>query len=201
MTEFREQGVRLVKTVFSGRPALQVTMPSSANQDPTKEALVDRDFMAITEANFGNGVISVDVASTLAADAPAYARGFIGIAFRIDAGNHFESIYLRPVNSRIDDQLRRNRSVQYVSYPDHTFPRLREEAPGQYETYADVPMDSWINMRIEVHGERAALFLGGADLPCFVVTDLKLGASQRGAVGLWIEAGTVGYFSNLSITG
>ncbi|HEV2516605.1 MAG TPA: hypothetical protein VGV07_15220 [Devosia sp.] len=194
-------GVTISNTAYKGRPAVQVTMPSSAYQDPSKEALIDRDFMAWQPVDFHNGTIEVDVASVLAPDAPAYARGFIGLAFRIDAAKRFESIYLRPTNSQVDDQIRRNRTIQYVAYPDFTFPRLRQEEPGKYEAYADIDLEQWINIRVVVKDARAELFLNSAPRPAFMVTDLKLGPAQKGGVGLWIEAGTVGYFANLRITG
>ena len=200
VSDFKLSGVALRQTSFKGREALEVTMPSSANQNPATDTLVDRDFMAWQDGDFADGTIEVDVASVLASDAPAYARGFIGIAFRIDAAKRFESIYLRPVNSRVDDQIRRNRSIQYAAYPDFTFPRLRREEPEKYESYADMAMGEWIHMRIDVRRTQAKLFLDHAEWPALVVNDLKLGAAQRGGVGLWIEAGTVGHFANLRIS-
>jgi hypothetical protein len=137
MHHFHLSGVSLRHVSFKDRPAIELTMAESANQDPAREQLVDRDFMAWTDVDFGDGTIEVDAASALAEHAPAYARGFIELAFRI-AGGRFESIYLRPLNSRVEDQVRRNRSVQYVAYPDFTFPRLRAEEPGKYETYVDI---------------------------------------------------------------
>jgi len=193
------QGLAVERTTFKGREAVKLAMPASATQDPAKETLRDRDFMAILPIDFHDGVIEVEVASVLADNAPAYARGFIGVAFRIDETNRFESIYLRPVNARVDDQIRRNRTVQYVAYPDFTFPRLRKEEPGKYETYVDLPMEEWISMRIQVRGAMAKLYINGAEHPTLVVADLKLGAAQHGAVGLWIEAGTEGYFSQLHV--
>jgi hypothetical protein len=44
---------------------------------------------------------------------------------------------LRPTNGRADDQVRRNHSTQYISYPDFPWYRLREETPGMYESYSD----------------------------------------------------------------
>ncbi|WEJ32826.1 hypothetical protein [Devosia sp. SD17-2] len=198
--DFKLQGVSLVETTYLGRSALEITMPSAATQDPSKEALTDRDYMAWLPTDFGDGTIEVDVASVLAPDAPGYARGFIGLTFRIDAQNRFESIYLRPVNARVEDQIRRNRTVQYVAYPEFPFPRLRKEEPEKYETYVDIALDEWIGLRIEVKGATAKLFVNDAPQPTLIVTDMKLGEAQRGGVGLWIEAGTVGYFSNLRIT-
>jgi hypothetical protein len=197
--DFKLQGVSLVETIYLARPALKITMPSSATQDPSKEVLTDRDYMAWLPVDFGDGIIKVDVASVLAPDAPSYARGFIGLTFRIDAENRFESIYLRPVNARVEDQVRRNHTVQYVAYPEYPFPRLRKEEPEKYETYVDIALGEWIGMRVEVKGTTARLFINGASQPSLIVADLKLGETQRGGVGLWIEAGTIGYFSDLKI--
>lgn len=196
---FNLNGVSVRDATFKGRAAIEITMPSSASQDPEMEILVDRDYMAWVPTDFRDGTIEVAVASVLAPDAPSYARGFIGLAFRIGDDGSFENIYLRPTNSQADDQVRRNRTVQYAAYPDYRFPRLRLEEPGKYETYADVNTDEWISMRLEVSGARAELFVNEAARPVFIVTDLKLGAVRSGGIGLWIEAGTVGYFSGLKI--
>jgi hypothetical protein len=200
MVEYILSGVALEHATYQGREAVKLTMPPAATQDPTTELLTDRDFMAWLPVDFGDGSIEVDVASVLAPDAPAYARGFIGLAFRIDGSNCFESIYLRPLNSRVDDQVRRNHTIQYVAYPTHTFSRLRKEEPEKYESYVDVGVGEWISMRIEARGPQARLYVNGAAYPSLVVNDLKLGPVQRGGVGLWIEAGTIGYFANLRIS-
>ena len=157
-------------------------------------------FVKLKGVNFKNGVIEVKVLSRLLKDAPDYARGFIGIAFRINDNNtKFESIYLRPVNARVDDQLRRNHSIQYYSYPDYKFDRLRKEAPERYEAYADMEMDTWITMRIVVKGAQAKLFLNNNSQPALIVNDLKHGAELSGAITLWVDIGTEGYFSDLKI--
>jgi hypothetical protein len=72
-------------------------------------------------------------------DAPPGARGFVGIAFRIDTGGDdfsCEGFYIRLTNARAEEQVRRNHSTQYFSYPGYDFDRLRREAPEQYEAYA-----------------------------------------------------------------
>jgi len=56
-------------------------------------------FIKIKGINFKNGEIKVMVLSRLLKNAPDFARGFIGVAFRInDSNTKFESIYIRPVN-------------------------------------------------------------------------------------------------------
>ena len=50
---------------------------------------------------------------------PSFARGFIGLAFRVSASkDKFEGIYVRPTNGRADDQIRRNHSIQYFHFQD-----------------------------------------------------------------------------------
>jgi hypothetical protein len=133
-------------------------------------------------------------------DAPDFARGFIGVAFRInDSNTKYESIYLRPLNARVNDQVRRNHSIQYYSYPEYKFDRLRKESPGRYESYTDMEMNKWITMRIEVKDAEAKLFLDNNQQPSLIVNDLKHGADLPGAVGLWVEAGTEGFFRDLRI--
>lgn len=157
-------------------------------------------FAKVTHENFKNGIIEVKVLSKLLEGAPEFARGFIGVAFRInDDNSEFESIYLRPTNARANDQLRRNHSIQYFSYPDYKFNRLREEAPGKYEAYADMQLDEWITMKIVIEDSTAKLFLDNNTQPSLIVNDLKNGEGEPGAVGLWVEIGTEGYFKDLKI--
>ena len=107
-------------------------------------------FAFVPGLDFHDGTIEVDVAGSSLADAPANARGFIGVAFRIDEqGGTFgcEGLYIRPSNGRASDQLRRNRSTQYFSYPGYDFDRLRREAPGQYESYVDLEVGEWTHLR------------------------------------------------------
>jgi hypothetical protein len=196
---FRLSGVSLRPSVYQGSAAMALRMPASSYQDPAREALADRDFMAWLPVDFGDGTIDVDVASDLAPDAPAYARGFVGLAFRIDAKGRFENLYMRPTNSSAPDQVRRNHTIQYAAYPDFRFDQLRSKSPEKYETWADIATGRWIHMRVVVVGSTLHLYLDGAPRPAFIVDDMKLPATQRGGVGVWIESGTVAHFKNLRI--
>jgi hypothetical protein len=158
-------------------------------------------FVKVKGIDFKEGTIEIKVLSRLLKTAPASARGFIGVAFHIDSLNSkFEGIYLRPTNGRAEDQLRRNHSIQYFSYPGYDFDRLRQEAGGVYESYADMGLDEWITMRIEVKGKQARLFLNNNKQPSLIVNDLKLGDNISGAIGLWVDIGTEGYFKDLKVT-
>lgn len=179
---------------LSGRDAVKVV--KSAGVTEFDEAT----FAKITDVEFRNGTIEVKVLSRLRPDAPAFARGFIGVAFRIsEDDSRFEGLYVRPTNARADDQVRRNRTVQYFSYPGFKFDRLRQEAPGKYESYADMALNEWIALRIVVRDDQAQLFVNGSAQPVLIVNDLKHGADASGAIGLWVDVGTEGCFSDLRI--
>jgi hypothetical protein len=153
----------------------------------------------LTGSDFKDGTIEVEVAGAPRLGAPADARGFIGILFRAqDHGERAENFYLRPTNGRADDQLRRNHSVQYGSVPDFPWFRLRKESPGTYESYVDLDAGAWTKMKIAVSGTGARLYVNGADQPCLIVNDLKLGET-RGQIALWAHVTTDGYFSNLTV--
>jgi len=192
--ETRATNVAMRVTEISGQSALVVTKDAAITEfdEPT--------FVELVGSDFKNGVIEVKVMSKLLADAPDFARGFIGVAFRINEdSSQFEGIYLRPTNGRAEDQRRRNATIQYFSYPDFKFDRLRREAPGQYESYVDIGLEEWITLKIEVKDERARLYVNGSQQPSLIVNDLKHGAGSAGNVGLWVDVGTEGYFTDLKI--
>ena len=147
-----------------GRQAVRVV------KDSTVKEFDEPTFVRIKGIDFTNGTIEVKVLSRLLKTAPDFARGFMGIAFRINENNSkYESIYLRPTNARADDQVRRNHSIQYYAYPDYKFDRLRKEAPEAYESYADMALNEWITMKIVVKGKQAQLWVA-TNIPgkCFI---------------------------------
>jgi len=169
-------------------------------KDSSVKEVDEPTFVKIKGINFKNGTIEVKVLSMLLKNAPDFARGFIGVAFRInDSNTKYESIYLRPVNARVDDQVRRNHSIQYYSYPDYKFDRLRKESPERYESYADMEMNKWITIRIEIKDAQAKLFINKNQQPSLVVNDLKHSANASGAIALWVDIGTEGYFKDVKI--
>lgn len=158
-------------------------------------------YVKLKDLSIENGTIEVKMLSRLQEPLPfEAARGFIGVAFRISPNDSaFESIYLRPVNGRSENQFFRNHTVQYYSYPQYKFDRLRREAEGLYETYADVGLNEWITFRIEIDGPKARLYINNQKYPSFIVEEMK-GKSRNGAIALWVDIGTEGYFKDLKIT-
>ena len=202
-------------------------------------------FAILEDSKFHNGVIEISLSGTEPKDAASkkFAGDFVGIGFRIqsDASEldpdldpkinpanvaKFECIYFRPGHALDNDQLTRNHSVQYFSYPKHLFDSLREEylqqdqlnqeqkqknrslpksdqipviKPKIYEAYAPISSQKWFRIRLEVEGTVAKLYVNGTAEPALIVNDLKLGDSE-GAIGLFVERECVAYFSDLKIT-
>ncbi|MGD1093645.1 MAG: hypothetical protein ABSB35_16860 [Bryobacteraceae bacterium] len=186
--------VKAEPRVYKSRRALRLLDASGGNPTPAGAMAV------VSGTDFEDGTIEVEVAGMPRHGTPdAGARGFIGIAFRIQPDNaHFECFYIRPTNGRAADQLRRNHSTQYESEPDFPWSRLRTESPGSYESYADLEAGAWTKIKVVVSGIQASLYVNGADRPCLIVNDLKLGKA-RGRIALWVGPETDGYFSKLIV--
>jgi hypothetical protein len=187
--------VRAAAADYRGSQAIHITQAADAQGEDT--------FAIVNGSDLLDGVIEADVAGAPAPGAPgafADARGFIGIAFRVQPNAaKYELIYLRPTNGRAEDQLRRNHSTQYVSFPDWPWARTRQETPGLYESYTDLEPGVWTKVKIVLAGAKARLYVQGAEQPCLLVNDLKL-PPAKGAAGLWVGPGTDGYFANLRVT-
>jgi hypothetical protein len=186
--------VNLAAEAYLGKQSVRVA-------DTAKGISSEVKYAKLKDITFHNGVIEVELAGKPLASAVESARGFVGIAFRISEDNaKFECIYLRPTNGRAQDQVRRNHSVQYISYPDLPWEKSRKETPEKYESYVDLAVGEWTKIRIEVEGPQAKLYVHGQEQPTLVVNDLKHGPTQMGSIGLWVGSGTEAHFRNLVIT-
>lgn len=185
-------GARAEPATHDGRAGLRVEPLAGSPSGKATLAIV-------RDVRLEDGEIELEVAGSPRPGSPADVRGFIGIAFHVsDDGARYENVYLRPSNGRAEEQLRRNHAVQYQSVPDFGWYRLREESPGQYESYADLQVGTWTRMRLRIQGTRAELYIDGAAQPCLIVRDLKLGATG-GRVALWADPTTEAYFRDLRL--
>jgi hypothetical protein len=179
-----KKGLRVMASQESGQPGTAV------------ETLV-----LIDDLEFGDGVIEAEIAGDIRPGAPEGARGFVGIAFRVQSDlRTYDAFYLRPTNGRADDQVRRNHAAQYISHPDWPWFRLRKEFPSQYESYVDLLPGTWTKVKIEVHGDQARLYVHDMKQPTLVVNDVKSGAQAKGGVALWIDTDTIAHFRNLVVS-
>jgi hypothetical protein len=174
---------------YKGRKAVRLT------NDTEKDG-----FALLRGTDFQDGTIEGDIALKITTPPGVRMPGFVGIAFRArpDA-SRFELFYLRPGNSRSDDQEMRNHSVQYVSEPDFDWYVLRQRWPWVYEAYAELQTETWTKVKLKVKGRSAKLYLNGSEQPSLAVDGLK-GEDLRGGVALWGYSGEEAYFSNVRIT-
>jgi hypothetical protein len=201
----RLHNVAAEPAVLQGKKGLRVTISEEAarrfKQMKPEGQLQVEQLAPIAGLDFANGVIEAEIAGAPAPGAPEGARGFVGIAFRLQSDmRSYDAFYLRPTNGRADDQERRNHAVQYISHPDWPWFRLRKETPSKYEAHVDLMPGVWTRIRIEVRGERARLYVHGQEQPALIVNDLKSGAQGKGGVALWIDQGTLGHFRDLTVT-
>lgn len=199
-TNWKVRDVTTARVTYRGRKAVQVrSLPDADARFDLKTSGTGGGVVLLGGTSFHNGTIEVDVAGTPQANAPALARGFVGVAFRVPNDLvKYDYVYIRPTNGRAEDQERRNHSTQYASFPDNEWLKLRTESPGKYESYVDLVPGEWTHLKIEVTGLKMRLYVNGAQQPTLLVNDLKLGDTS-GAIALWIGVGTEAYFSNLRV--
>jgi hypothetical protein len=180
-----------------GKPGLRVATAPQA----TRSLLQIEPLASIEGVSFSSGVIEAEIAGVPAPGAVEAARGFVGIAFRLLPDvKTYDAFYLRPTNGRADDQERRNHATQYISHPEWTWHRLREQTPSRYEAYVDLVTGAWTRIRIDVRGSHARLYVHDNEQPTLIVNDLKSGAHAQGTVALWVGPGTVAHFRQLTVT-
>jgi hypothetical protein len=200
----RLQGKRGLRATVSDefRTRIQaMAREAKARGTNVDRSLVPNTLILIEGLEFSDGIIEAEIAGAPAPGASPMARGFVGIAFRMEKDLlRFEQIYLRPTNGRADDQERRNHSVQYSSHPEWTFDRLRNEAPSKYETYVDLVPGEWTKVKIEVRRATARLYVHGQQQPTLIVNNLKRGAQPKGSIAFTLDVETVAHFRDVKIT-
>ena len=180
---------------LEGEPVLRVVKAEKIMQ------FDENTIVRLKDCDFHNGTIRVKMLSRLLPDAPDFARGFIGIAFRANEGDsEFESFYIRPTNAMTDDPVRRAHGCQYFSYPGYTFAYFREYGIWGYEAPIESGLDEWVRLKAVIRDDRAEFTLNGAKEPTLVVNGLKHGKDAHGGVGLFVDIGTEGFFKDLRIT-
>jgi hypothetical protein len=198
-------GVALIRAkadpaTYQGRKGLRVTVSEEALRQYTPADGELNPLVVIDGVEFSNGVIEAEISGAPAPGAGEGARGFVGIAFRMQKDTKtYDAFYLRPTNGRAEDQVRRNHSAQYISNPAWPWPRLRKESPEKYEAYVDLEPGVWTKVKIEVRGEQARLYVHDQPQPTLIVNDVKSGAQGSGAVALWVGPGTVAHFRDVRI--
>ncbi|MCC6461369.1 MAG: DUF1080 domain-containing protein [Saprospiraceae bacterium] len=184
----RSEGIR----VFN-RTATLIDEPSYQGIRLSKE--YGEGVAWLTGVEFSNGTIEFDVRGE-----DVKQHSFVGLAFHGQNDSTYDAIYLRPFQFRAPDEVLRHRSIQYVSFPDFTWRRLRALSPGKYENAVDPAPDpnAWMRVRIVVQGTTVSTYINGNPSPSLVVE--KVTAVHTGSIGFYVADTSGGDFANISIT-
>ena len=143
---------------------------------------------------FTNGTIEFDVKGK--SEPPQ--GSFVGVAFRVVDDVTYDSVYFRPFNFQATDPDRKSHAVQYQSFPDWGWYRLRTEKTGQYEQPVDPAPngDEWFHVKIIINERQIKVFVNNATEPALDVTELS--DRTGGSVGIYCFG--YGVIANLQIT-
>jgi hypothetical protein len=143
---------------------------------------------------FRDGDIDVDVRGR-----DVMQKSFVGIAFHVQSPTEFDVIWLRPFNFVGIDSAHHVHAVQYASYPEWSWERLREEHPGGFESAVPptIRPDAWVHLHLEIRGRHVAAWLDHAERPVLSVD--SPGGHPEGSVALWVGDKSPGDFANLVI--
>lgn len=192
---FQEVNTKIDKVELNGEKVLRVVKTHKIME------FDENTYAKLPNICFHNGVIEVKMLSRLLPDAPSFARGFIGIAYRINKDDsQFESYYVRPTNGRTSDPVRKAHGCQYFSYPHYTFAYFREHNITKYEAPVDIGLDEWIDLKAVIKDEYAQFYINDSQEPILIVEDMKHGTFQHGSVGFFVDVGTEAFFKDLKIT-
>ena len=127
-------------------------------------------------------------------------HSFVGIAFHGQNNSTFDAVYLRPFQFRAQDEISRNKDIQYISLPDFTWRILREKFPGKYEHSvepAPAP-NAWVRVRIVIKDYTVSTYINGNNEPSLVVE--KINHVNAGSIGFYVADTSGGDFANITIT-
>lgn len=152
---WKENYTHISNEVIDNEKVLRVVKSGKINEYD------ENTYAKLVDSSFHNGIIEVKMLSRLLKEAPDFARGFIGIAYRIhEDDTKFESFYVRPTNGRqCDDPVRKQHGCQYFSYPTYTFAYFREHGITKYENQVDIDLNEWISLKAVIEDEKAIFYL------------------------------------------
>lgn len=135
----------------------------------------------LTDAEFGDGVIEVDVAVN-------GSRSYPGIVFRVQSAGEYERLYVRPHRAGLYPD-----AVQYAPVFNGVACWQLYHGEG-FSAAATIPADQWVTLRVEIRNTQARVFLNESEEPVLTIHDLKHGSS-KGTIGVMGPADGTAWFS------
>lgn len=156
-------------------------------------------YVTINDLKMKNGIIECDMKSQLLPDCWEAARGFIGIAFRIDdQDREFEGFYIRPTNGKgCTNEFRRAHGCQYFAYPGYIWSYYREHGINDFEAPVEtIALDEWAHVKVELIDDHARFWVNNE----LVLEVNKLQHTpQAGRIGFNTHIDSQCYFKNLKV--
>lgn len=179
-----------VAETYLGSPSVRLDGPQTDTETT----------VAIEGVSLHVGTVEFDIAGEVQPGFSQAVRGFVGFAFNLSGPNRYECVYLRVANGRAFSQEQRNHALQYISHPEFTWRRLREEKVSQYESYADIGEREWIHVRMVIEPARVSVYINGAPRPSLAVDRIPPEGPDTGRLALWAAVGSTAHYRNLVVT-
>jgi sugar lactone lactonase YvrE len=138
----------------------------------------------LKDVEFENGVVEVDIAVER-------ERTYPGIVFRRQSDTDYEDFYIRPHRMKFYSD-----ALQYTPVINGISCWQLCNGAG-YTAGGQIPINEWVHLKLEISGKQARVFLGEAESPALVITDLKHGIS-KGTIGVKGRRDRAAFFSNFS---
>ncbi|QGK73475.1 hypothetical protein [Flavobacterium sp. SLB02] len=144
--------------------------------------------------DFKNGTIEIEMRGK-----DVFQRSFIGIAFHGVDDIHYDALYCRPFNFFAKDSVRRIHAVQYISHPDFTWEKLRNEKNAVFEKEIINPPNpnDWFRMKLVIDKTNVKAYINNTTLPSLIVE--KLSNPNPGKIGLFTADSSGGDFKVIKI--
>lgn len=145
-------------------------------------------------SSFKNGEIEIEMQGN-----DVFQKSFISIAFHGLNDSTYDAVYCRPFNFYAKDSIRKIHAIQYVSHPNYTWKKLREERNGQFEKEISNAPDpnSWFKMKINVEDNLVKAYINNSTNPSLIVN--KLNERTNGKIGIFMGDNSDGNFSSIKV--
>jgi hypothetical protein len=173
------------------------------NRDMKAITQGDKNFIQLSEnkgeglvwlpiSDFKNGILEIEMRGQ-----DVLQRSFVGIAFHAKNDSTFDAVYCRPFNFYAKDSVRRIHAIQYISHPNFTWKKLREERNAQFEKeIINAPHpDGWFKMKLVIDDKTIKAFINQSEKPSLVVP--KLTDTKSGKLGIFVGDGAGGDFRKI----
>jgi hypothetical protein len=142
-----------------------------------------------------NGIIRVEMRGK-----DVLQQSFIGIVFHGLNDSTYDAVYCRPFNFLAKDSVRRIHAIQYISHPEFTWKRLRDEKNAVFEKEISNPPDpnGWFTMKLVIEKSSVKAYINKSELPSLIVE--KVNSRATGKIGLFTGDGSGGDFKIIKIS-